>query len=82
MKHLTFYHFVWATWDRVALLEGPIERHAYALIREQCEKMQCPLYALGGTADHIHLLVTLPAVLLTTTVNCAPSSAFVVDGVV
>jgi putative transposase len=58
-----FYHFVWSTWDRVALLEGEIERHAYALIREQCGKMDCTLHAIGGTVDHVHLLATLPRAL-------------------
>ena len=58
-----FDHFVWSTWDRVALLDGAIERHAYALIREECARLRCPVHALGGTTDHIHLLVTLPRTL-------------------
>lgn len=58
-----FYHFVWATWDRLPLLEGPIEGHAYALIRQQCEKMGCDLRAINGMPDHVHLLVTIPRTL-------------------
>jgi len=58
-----FYHFVWSTWDRVALLDGPVERHAYALIREQCGRLGCRLHALGGVADHVHLAATLPRTL-------------------
>jgi putative transposase len=58
-----FYHFIWATWDRRPLLEGEIERHAYALIREQCSEMHCTIHALGGMPDHVHLLVTLPRTL-------------------
>ena len=58
-----FYHFVWATWDRLPLLEGAVERHAYALIREQCKRLGCEAHALGGIEDHVHLLVTLPRTL-------------------
>ena len=58
-----FYHFVWATWDRLPLLEGAVERHAYALIPEQCNKLACETHALGGIEDHIHLRVTLPRTL-------------------
>src|SRR5262249_14856031 len=54
------YHFVWATWNRESLLKDEIERHAYVLIREQCEKLKCTVHALGGIEDHVHLLVDLP----------------------
>src|SRR5262245_35354153 len=58
-----FYHFVWSTWDRVALLEDEIERHAYALIRQQCSELGCTVHAVGGIVDHVHLLVTVPRTL-------------------
>ncbi len=61
--HRNFTHFVWSTWDRAPLLEGEIERDAYALIRAQCTQMKVTLYALGGVADHVHLLVSLPRTL-------------------
>ncbi len=61
--HRNFTHFVWSTWDRGPLLEGEIEREAYALIRSQCTRMKVTLYALGGVADHVHLLVALPTTL-------------------
>ena len=58
--HRNFTHFVWSIWDREPLLDEEIEREAYALIRAQCLRMQVTLYALGGVADHVHLLVSLP----------------------
>ncbi len=58
-----FYHFVWATWNREPLLTGPIQRHAYALIRSKCRELRCEVHALGGIADHVHLLVSLPRTL-------------------
>ena len=61
--HWHFTHFVWATWDRMPLLEGEIEQDAYALIRAQCAHLKVALYAIGGVADHVHLLVELPRTL-------------------
>ena len=61
--HRHFTHFVWATWDRVPLLKGIIEQDAYALIRSQCIHLKATLYAIGGVADHVHLLVELPRTL-------------------
>lgn len=31
----------------------------YAVIRSACEKNRCPVLALGGMSDHVHLLVAL-----------------------
>jgi putative transposase len=58
-----FTHLVWSTWDRAPLLEEEIERKAYALIRAQCTRMKVTVYALGGVADYVHLLVSLPRTL-------------------
>ena len=58
-----FTHFVWSTWDRAPLLEGNIEQEAYALIISQCTHLKVTVYALGGVADHVHLLVSLPRTL-------------------
>lgn len=58
-----FYHFVWSTWNREPLLVAEIEKHAYALIQQQCAEKGCLLTALGGIENHIHLLVTLPSTL-------------------
>ena len=66
MKHnheRVFYHFVWSTWNREPLLVGDIEKHTYALLQQQCAEKDCDLLALGGIADHVHLLVTLPGTL-------------------
>ena len=55
-----FYHFIWGTRNREPLLVGEIEQFAYALMRQKCRDNQCVLVAIGGTANHVHLLVTLP----------------------
>jgi putative transposase len=59
-----FYHFVWSTWDREPLLVGQIEHEAYALIQSACKTHNAEVHALGGVANHVHLLVSLPRTLL------------------
>ncbi|MGI4792193.1 MAG: IS200/IS605 family transposase [Janthinobacterium lividum] len=55
--------FVWGTRDREPLLVGDIEQFAYALMRQKCRENHCPLAAIGGMENHVHLLVTLPRTL-------------------
>lgn len=40
------------------MLQGDVERHACALIRQQCT-----MHAVGGVADHVRLVVSLPRTL-------------------
>ena len=54
-----YLHMVWATWDRLPLITGIIEPRLYASIAEKCRELKCVPLAIGGTADHVHLLVRL-----------------------
>ena len=54
-----FVHLVWATWRRTPLISEAIEKRLYGAIRTRCLKLACPVVAVGGTADHVHLLVEL-----------------------
>jgi len=58
-----FFHFVWATWDRSPLLVGEIEETAYAVICSQSTEMGGKVLGIGGIANHVHLLVSLPTTL-------------------
>ncbi|HEX5322711.1 MAG TPA: IS200/IS605 family transposase [Capsulimonadaceae bacterium] len=42
------------------MLTGQIEPEAYAIVRSRCKAMKAELYAIGGVADHVHLLVSVP----------------------
>ena len=55
-----FIHLVWATWDREPLLNGDMRRIAYRAIEAKCDELGVSVLALGGVADHVHLLVRLP----------------------
>ena len=41
-----------------------IEQEAYALIQSACKQKRAEVHALGGIADHVHLLVTVPRTIL------------------
>ena len=55
-----YLHCVWATWDRLPLItQGDVERSKYASILDKCRQLKCEVIAIGGSHDHIHLLVRL-----------------------
>jgi putative transposase len=58
-----YVHYVWTTHDRKPHLAPEIETRLYNCIRGRCGKMQAHLLAVGGAADHIHLLIRQPATL-------------------
>ncbi len=52
-------HFVWATWDRQPLITADIQRDLYRYMETICRDDRCEVLAVGGIADHVHLLVLL-----------------------
>ncbi len=52
---------MWATWDRLPLLTGTIEREVYRAIGTKCNELNAEVIAIGGIEDHIYLLVRMPA---------------------
>jgi len=58
-KLRVFVHFVWATWDRQELITEEVERPLHRCIEAICEKCGCPVLAINGMCDHVHVLVKL-----------------------
>ncbi len=54
-----YVHLIWATWKRKPLITESIKPQLYAAIAAKCRQLQCEPVAIGGTDDHIHLLVRL-----------------------
>ncbi len=52
-------HVTFSTKNRQALIEPGIEPELYAYIGGICRRMESPLLAMGGVADHVHMLVSL-----------------------
>jgi REP element-mobilizing transposase RayT len=62
MRHVQsadFAHLVWATWDRLPLLTGSVEQEAQRAIEAKCGELGAEVLAIGGSEDHVHLLVRL-----------------------
>lgn len=55
-----FYHFVWGTVRREALIASSFERFLYRAIVAKASKLGGIVHAIGGTADHVHLVVSIP----------------------
>jgi putative transposase len=58
---VVYIHYVWATWDREPLLTSEVEAGVYAMITEKCRALGCDRLAIGGTEDHVHVMVRLHA---------------------
>ena len=58
-----YIHFIWGTWDRLPLITQDNEKIVYQAILEKCEKLGGVLIAIGGVADHMHLLVRFPSTI-------------------
>ncbi|MCU0550514.1 MAG: IS200/IS605 family transposase, partial [Leptolyngbya sp. Prado105] len=56
----TYYHLVWATQNRLPLITESIEAELYGYIQNKTKSIECPIYAIGGMPDHIHLIVSIP----------------------
>lgn len=52
-----YVHYVWATWDRVPFLVPELEHLVYREILAKCTELKSPVEAIGGTENHVHLLV-------------------------
>jgi REP element-mobilizing transposase RayT len=64
-----FVHLVWGTYRRQEFITGQIEQLIYGAIAAKASELQCPAAAIGGTGDHVHVLVQLdPGVTLATLV--------------
>jgi putative transposase len=55
-----YAHCVWATWDREPFITPEIQPTLYAAIVHQCKSLKCTVIAIGGIADHVHLLIGFP----------------------
>ncbi|MDX1933708.1 MAG: IS200/IS605 family transposase [Capsulimonadales bacterium] len=54
-------HLVWATYQRMPLIQPEWEDDLYHCIAQDAAKLRCEILALNGMPDHVHLAVMLPA---------------------
>ena len=54
-----YVHFIWGTWKRTTLININLEPVLYRLINDRIIEHKCQLIEIGGTEDHIHVLVRM-----------------------
>ncbi len=55
-----YYHFVWSTHKRLPLITPIRETPLYQFIHHKTDELGGCLLAIGGIADHTHLIVSIP----------------------
>ena len=60
---LLYVHLIWGTKDARPVLVGDVQERVYLAVETECRHRKIVKVALGGVADHIHLLARIPATL-------------------
>ncbi len=55
-----WYHIVFSTGNRVSLITESVREDLYHFIRNKCRHNGLNLHSLGGTGNHVHMLVAIP----------------------
>ena len=55
----TYYHLIWATYKREPFLVDRIEKQIYGTILSKAKELGCPVHAIGGIDDHIHIAISI-----------------------
>jgi REP element-mobilizing transposase RayT len=58
-----YLHLVWGTWNRFSCITPDIEETVHSAIAAKCAAHRCPVLAIRGTLDHVHVLVRAAPVL-------------------
>jgi putative transposase len=58
--HKLFYHIVWATKERLPLIEEEHRERLVECVMNACKEREVMPMACNGMPDHLHLLVQLP----------------------
>lgn len=56
-----FYHLIWTTKNRQPLLTPKVEPVIHDFLRAKAIGLGATVFALNGTQDHIHLVVSIPS---------------------
>jgi putative transposase len=55
-----YYHIVWGTKNRLPLIRPGLEDRIFSIIIKQAAKMNSFVHVIGGTEDHVHVLIAIP----------------------
>ena len=61
MPHIRlYYHLVWSTKHRSETLRPQVREVLFDYLRSKAIGLGGTVYAVGGTLDHVHMVVTVP----------------------
>ncbi|MHB0874446.1 MAG: IS200/IS605 family transposase [Anaerolineae bacterium] len=55
-----YVHLVWATRSREPLLSEHVRAQVWPALAAKCSDLGCSCRAVGGSKDHVHVLVSFP----------------------
>jgi putative transposase len=55
-----FYHIIWGTKNRLALIEPAWESDLYGYLWGKATALECIPHAIGGMPDHVHVVISIP----------------------
>jgi len=55
-----YYHLIWATFERCALIDGNCERVILLTLHGKAKELGLTLHAVGSVQDHIHVVASIP----------------------
>ena len=58
-----FYHLVWATYERMPVIDGDVERLIRGVLHSKAKDLGIFIHEAGIVEDHIHLVVSIPPTL-------------------
>jgi len=58
-----YTHFIWSTWKRQEIIDPDLEPILHQLISEKVNDHNSKLLKVGGTSDHVHLLINVNPVI-------------------
>ena len=57
VKNRVSLHLVWTTYDRLPKLTPEVMEVVHQCVRAAGDALRCPVIAIGGVEDHLHVLV-------------------------
>ena len=58
-----FYHLVWATYERMPLIDDNVEPLIRGVLRSKAKELGIFIHESGMVEDHIHMVVSIPPTL-------------------
>jgi putative transposase len=58
-----YYHLIWTTKNRAALITPDIEKIFVQVVAEKSPELKCQVIAVNTVFDHVHLAVSIPPTL-------------------